>query len=111
MFSTVLYSFMCPNTCCGIHWKYVYTHIIFLYKTVDDEQCTDDICGLGECIERSDGTFYECDCRDGAEAVGSSSSGTLTCTGNVVYTDHNSSGVALLLTLMGIWKLKKRIAY
>ena len=81
MFSTVLYSFMCPNTCCGIHWKYVYTHIIFLYKTVDDEQCTDDICGLGECIERSDGTFYECDCRDGAEAVGSSSSGTLTCTG------------------------------
>ena len=38
-----------------------------------------DICGLGSCTNNDDGTFYQCDCQDGAEPSGADA--TLTCVG------------------------------
>ena len=38
-----------------------------------------DICGLGTCSNSDDGTYYECECQDGAMITGSG--GNLTCIG------------------------------
>ena len=47
----------------------------------DTNEClvNPDICGLGTCTNNDDGTFYQCNCQDGAEPSGADA--TLTCVG------------------------------
>ena len=52
------------------------------HKDIDECEENSDICGLGTCSNNDDGTFYECECQDGAMATGSG--GNLTCTGMVI---------------------------
>ena len=53
------------------------------YGFQDVNECEEDldICGLGTCSNNDDGTFYECECQDGAMITGSG--GNLTCVGKV----------------------------
>ena len=52
-------------------------------KIIDIDECseTPGICGLGTCANNDDGTFYECNCQNGAMTTGQNSLGTLTCVG------------------------------
>ena len=53
-----------------------------LSLNVDINECeTSSICGLGTCSNNDDGTFYECECQDGAMTTGSG--GNITCVGKV----------------------------
>ena len=48
-----------------------------------------DVCGsLGTCVNNDGGSFYECDCRDGAETSGTGN--TLTCVGRSTNHAHFS---------------------
>ena len=52
--------------------------------SLDINECseTPGICGqLGTCANNDDGTFYECNCQNGAITTGQNSLGTLTCVG------------------------------
>ena len=55
---------------------------------LDTNECmvNPDICGLGDCTNNADGTFYECNCQAGATTIGTSSDGTLTCVGRCIST-------------------------
>ena len=49
----------------------------------DIDECLQrsNICGLGQCTNNDNGTFYECDCPFGTVSFGTNSNGTLTCVG------------------------------
>ena len=51
------------------------------YSDIDECSETPGICGLGTCANNDDGTFYECNCQNGAMTTGQNSLGTLTCVG------------------------------
>ena len=54
----------------------------FFLHLLDVNEClVPNICGLGTCTNNDDGTFYQCDCQDGAELSGMNSDNTLTCIG------------------------------
>ena len=59
------------------------TYFSFTYIFKDINECEEDldICGLGTCSNNDDGTFYECECQDGAMTTGSD--GNLMCVGKV----------------------------
>ena len=51
--------------------------------SLDIDECseTPGICGLGTCTNNDEGTFYECNCQNGAMTTGQNSLGSLTCVG------------------------------
>ena len=55
---------------------------------LDIDECLRNatICGLGTCTNNDGGSFYECDCRDGAETSGTGN--TLTCVGRSTNHTH-----------------------
>lgn len=64
-----------------------------ILRSSDINECTETrgICQLGDCIDKEDGVFYECECNDGAMLTGSSIDGTLTCIGIVSMFHSNST--------------------
>ena len=56
---------------------------VIFFLSLDINECEEDldICGLGTCSNNDDGTFYECECQDGAMTTGSG--GNLTCVGKI----------------------------
>ena len=55
------------------------THFFFNFSDINECTQNPDICGLGTCSNNDDGTFYECNCQDGAMITGLNNN--LTCVG------------------------------
>ena len=66
---------------------------LFLYLDINECSESPDICGLGTCTNNGDGTFYQCDCQDGAMLTGTSSDGSLTCVGEFFLFVFSFNGV------------------
>ena len=59
--------------------------VIILLHSLDINEClVPNICGLGACTNNDDGTFYQCDCQDGAVVTGMNSDNSLTCIGTLL---------------------------
>ena len=74
---------------------------------IDINECTTnpDICGLGDCGNNVDGTFYECDCQNGATITGTNSDGSLTCIGmyiciSLLLVAAHTAGISILAAII-----------